>query len=174
MKILAKKEFFDKGFVWAIQPPMKRIVQINYEDYELGRRRSYISLPHVVYKISYLKVSKRFKLNRLSVGLAKSENFKKLYYPPLGNVYEDLSICMGNVKITTDSLDSLIKLTVDKFWKSEFNSAVEFIWDKYDTDSMLNWEEKTKTSPNWIPSSELQVAKTRKAFFAELYNDYVL
>lgn len=167
-------EYYGEGIFVAIQKPTKRILKIktdgNLEDSfgnDAKRLRPkgnfYLSLPHVVFRITYAKHKESGRIiyapESLAVAFATSLTPKDVYVPPLFNVDETLGVCIP-LRGKFRSPSELCDYCIANFWKTEFNdgmcNAYEYSYADKDNSVLANyarWQKKTKENPNWIPTA---------------------
>lgn len=168
MKII---EQVNNGLI-VMQPPMKRIIYVNYDDdfidyydsaMSLDRAigKYFLSMPYVFFKIPCYSKPKGFCWNEshddfMSVGFATSKDPEIIYAPMLGNVdssMHDLLVCLDEIKFTAKTQEELAAKVISQFWASEFNSEIDdcLLTYKIDKKFLDRWQNKSKKFLNWYP-----------------------
>lgn len=96
-------------------------------------------VPPMVFVVrnSRMAVAALNKSKRPSIGT-------KLHHAPFFNVYRDMNVCLGNVKVpkTSGDIKEFIAAWEGAFWKSEFTDTVTGAYDKKDLQRW--WRQKRR------------------------------
>ena len=97
-------------------------------------------------------------------------NPRKLYFPPLCNIGDDLKVCIQLPNNYFSTLEECVKASVAAFWSTKFEDSMYGAYVNYKPNSLLGdarkWQKKTKKNPEWVPKKSLKVYKE------ELFKDF--
>jgi len=146
----------DGGTAFFLQKGCRRNITIlrqNSFNFDITRNY-FLSIPDVVFKISYKTIKESFCACGICVA-AVYEN--EMYFLPLPNIFDDTSVCLGEeidypAKIV--SFQELAKIQISYFWGSIFDPrevmSIRSIKDHFD---FSLWARYTKENPNWHPTN---------------------
>lgn len=172
-------EFYSEGVALYLQPSNKRIVSIDSRGYAAYKQflydskinyleqkyneKFYLSFPKILFRIMYKNTFQKY-YDAINMKIAFTNNSKKLFIPPLFNIYRSLQVCIILPNIEFENVEELCKCCVSSFWSTSFNDTMydSFLAGYGDAPYKVNsimgdprkWENKTKTNPNWIPNSK--------------------
>lgn len=172
-------EKINEGVIVISQPPMRRIVNINYSycnnDKLVYKANFFLSFPLMHFRIQYkLLENKKFKAEGLYVISTVENNKNKAFVLPLSNIYCTGEVCINLQNKSYAKLETLCKNVIAKFWTTKFDDSMIEYYEYYNIDDPLTdhrlWQEKTKKNPNWIPNGrnlKLNTDFDKELFYGE-------
>jgi len=137
--------------MWEQAPCLRTIQVINIFDKELTL--FHLKLPYLIFVLGYFPSRMSFSnCNLLLLCGCSNKPIKSLddhiYFPPLSNIYEGLTVCLGDAITPYD-----LKEAVTLFWSTSFYEGSwlgDFIRNKISIGSYAEWGETSKECPDLL------------------------
>lgn len=155
---------YNEGIAIYFQPSIRRSIFVNGYSYGTGNRFTtnnyFLSFPSILFRHHYFitTATKKLRVYKTSVAFVENLESEVLYKTPFLNVSSDLECCIS-INDNFENIEQLCKISIEKFWATEFNDEIRDSNQDYKLSKKLlhdyaKWELKTKSEPSWVPTKE--------------------